>query len=143
MEYKPSLYSFEQLSSQKVHGAPPTNFGVLSMPWCLTCNVFWFGTEHEHIPEYECLIVDDYIPGTFKVDGEDWRKLRATNPERAAQKIGEKYDQEGDFYLLRKEENSIRVRVRLLGDTKEKVFKVRAENVPTHYAEEVKEYAQI
>jgi len=68
---------------------------------------------------------------------DDWSSVRARDAEEAAEKAAEKYDQDGDYYLMRNGGDAVTVEIRDPKTLMVSLWKVHGEAIPTYYAKQI------
>jgi hypothetical protein len=107
--------------------------GMSELKTCPECGVLdFFGgrfTSHRCRPLWECRDED--------ADEDDWRQVRASDSEDAAEDYAQNYDSNGDYQIIAG--GTIVVLVRKVGAEAKSIerFRVNGETVPRYYAEKL------
>lgn len=90
---------------------------------CPTCHKYDFLSRHKCAPVWEARIFGD---------GDEWYDVHGWDVEDAAAKFAERYDEGGDYDIIRR--GSAEIEVRKQGDATIIMVDISAESVPQYYA---------
>lgn len=99
---------------------------ALAYERCKKCDHWGFSDTHRCPPEFEWRCAD--------YGDDEWRELFARDEDAAATKAAEKYDEEGEYHLIRDESHSVMIQVRNPRTGKVLTYRCRGESVPQYHA---------
>ena len=95
---------------------------------CTICSRYDFENTHRCAPIWEC---------QMEGDGDDWSTVHATDSEEAAERFAERYDQDGEYWIISgRHSGDVVVLVRKDEDSEIRRWTIEAEAVPTYRAYE-------